>query len=197
MLDGTKTMTRRAEPCLNILRSTYLQQGMSKDVGVKPNGEIWQRIEGENSYVTIGHSRYKVGEVVAIAQSYESMANGGYLDIMLDENNRFKAEFCGSGYTNKMFVKADLMPHQIRITDIKVERLQDISDGDCLLEGIYEDYEEHGGMYTTPFYDYKGNDGDGFCTPREAFSSLIDKVSGKGTWERNPWVFAYSFELVK
>ena len=31
---------------------------------------------------------------------------------------------------------------------------------------------------------------------REAFALLIDKVSGKGTWESNPWVVAYSFELV-
>ena len=36
-----------------------------------------------------------------------------------------------------------------------------------------------------------------FQTPREAFASLIDKVSGRGTWERNPWVVAYEFELVK
>lgn len=35
-----------------------------------------------------------------------------------------------------------------------------------------------------------------FPTPREAFAALIDKISGKGTWENNPWVVAYSFELV-
>ena len=29
-----------------------------------------------------------------------------------------------------------------------------------------------------------------------AFAALIDKVSGKGTWKKNPWVFAYSFELI-
>ena len=33
-----------------------------------------------------------------------------------------------------------------------------------------------------------------FRTPREAFAHLIDKVSGKGTWERNPYVFVYDFE---
>lgn len=30
-----------------------------------------------------------------------------------------------------------------------------------------------------------------------AFAALIDKVSGNGTWERNPWVFAYTFKLIK
>lgn len=33
--------------------------------------------------------------------------------------------------------------------------------------------------------------------PRIAYSQLIDKISRKGTWENNPWVFAYDFELVK
>lgn len=36
------------------------------------------------------------------------------------------------GWDNKMFVRAEHMPHRIRITDIRVERLQDISDEDCL-----------------------------------------------------------------
>ena len=36
-----------------------------------------------------------------------------------------------------------------------------------------------------------------YHTPREAYAVLIDKVSGKGTWDKNPWVWAYDFELVK
>lgn len=34
-------------------------------------------------------------------------------------------------------------------------------------------------------------------TPREAYAALIDRISGKGTWESNPFVFAYEFERVK
>lgn len=29
-----------------------------------------------------------------------------------------------------------------------------------------------------------------------AYSALIDKISGKGTWDANPFVFVYEFELV-
>lgn len=36
-----------------------------------------------------------------------------------------------------------------------------------------------------------------YMKPREAYASLIDKVSGKGTWDSNPYVFVYDFELVK
>ena len=36
-----------------------------------------------------------------------------------------------------------------------------------------------------------------YPTPREAFAHLIDEVSGKGTWDSNPWVWVYDFELFK
>ena len=40
------------------------------------------------------------------------------------------------GWNNKMFVRADLMPHRIKITGIKLERLQDISEEDIYKEGF-------------------------------------------------------------
>lgn len=77
-----------------------------------------------------------------------------------------------------------------------VERLQDISDEDCLKEGIYEDSGDDE-FPPSIFYEFEGNKDNGFDTPREAFAALIDKVSGKGTWESNPYVWAYEFELMK
>lgn len=99
------------------------------------------------------------------------------------------------GCSNKMFVKADLMPHRIHITNIRVECLQDISDEDCIAEGIYP--KANGRWYC---YDVVGRIGvsyDPYPDPREAYAALIDKISGKGTWESNPWVFVYDFELLK
>lgn len=37
----------------------------------------------------------------------------------------------------------------------------------------------------------------GTKTAKEAYAALIDKISGKGTWESNPYVFVYEFELIK
>ena len=80
---------------------------------------------------------YKVGDIIAIAQPYKDIVEflPMYSDAILDEVGMPRKEF-KAGWTNKMFVRADLMPHHIRITDVKVERLQDISDEDILREGI-------------------------------------------------------------
>lgn len=94
-----------------------------------------------------------------------------------------------------MFVKPELMPHQIRITNVRIERLQDISDDDCLNEGI-----EFDGKAQSFYCGFNASTNSKIwlgSTPRDAYASLIDKVSGKGTWKRNPYVFVYEFELVK
>lgn len=135
------------------------------------------------------HLPYKVGEIVAIAQSYKEIYPNADFEMAGDD---FMTE--SAGWTNKMFVRADLMPHHIKITDVKVERLQDISDEDILREGVWQLSYDNGLFYVAQDIGYVPT--VAFPSAREAFWFLIDKVSGKGTWESNPLVVAYSFELV-
>ena len=138
---------------------------------------------------------YEVGETIAIAQAYQTLwwpaLPGIDWKAITDEVTH------SEGWTNKMFVKAEYMPHAIRITGIKAERLQSISEADIMREGIHE-----GEFMNTRDKYYFDEWGDvpnhiTFKTPRLAFQSLIDKVCKRGTWQRNPWVFAYEFELVR
>lgn len=127
--------------------------------------------------------RYKLGEVVAVAQCYNDVARE-FTDLAFVP-----------GSTNKMFVRAALMPRQIRITGIRCERLRDISDEDCIKEGVRVGSQAL--EYPYYFIDAKQFLICDYKSPREAFAALIDKVSGRGTWESNPWVVVYEFELVK
>lgn len=194
VLDGTKTMTRRA-----VTRSLLDEyDAWYEDFIYKPIGE--EDYLSTDEYV-LKRTTHKVGDIVAIAQPYKDIIERlpMYSDAILDEVGMPRKKY-KAGWTNKMFVRADLLPHHIRITDVKVEYLQNISDDDILREGIYpqrffnkEEYvlATKGKMNNIPVRWQKI-----FPTPREAFAALIDKISGKGTWESNPWVVAYGFELV-
>ena len=151
---------------------------------------------------------YNVGDELAVAQSYKQIYLGFSEPRMRhDFGMRVSAvHHTGdlhsiAGWTNKMFVKANLMPNRIQITNVKYERLQDITEEDCLREGIQEYF---------PYIDRNPNDRvrtfqyfrDGKIRHRmspapECFALLIDDICGHGTWNRNPWVFAYEFELIK
>ena len=130
---------------------------------------------------------FKEGEVIAVAQKYKDV-----FESQQDETLELLDLFLNQGWDNKMFVRADLMPHQIRITNVRIERLQDISDDDCLKEGIRKVVNENG----TDVQYYVAHAAC-FETPREAFAHLINKVGKKDTWERNPYVWVYDFELIK
>lgn len=187
VINGTKTQTRRD--------ATRLVEAYwnGRKLGDYPTLSLGEYVRQ--------HAAYKVGDVVAVAQCYRDIYPNADFEMI---DTQFMTET--PGWTNKMFVKAELMPHRIKITRVRLQLLQDISDEDCLREGIYYDKENGksvGYPFAVPFYyTFRGafNTKTGtllhWTTPREAYASLIDKISGKGTWERNPYVLAYTFELV-
>ena len=137
---------------------------------------------------------YKIGEEVAIAQKYLDLCNcDAFYEALHKSDPTFPLECIKyeKGCNNKMFVKAKWMPHRIRITDIKVERLQSISEDDVFKEGL----ELKDGLTCFETCD----DHNVICSndPRAAFAFLIDKLMGRGTWEKNPYVYAYEFRLIR
>lgn len=168
VLEGRKTMTRRVVP-EKLLEAYYDYDDYVN--AVAPHDIPYSREYEEEFFLR--RSPFEVGEVVAVAQKYK--------DVMEERGeNSVSPLIAKAGYMNKMFVKADLMPHQIRITNILVERLRDISDQDCIKEGVG-----------------RNSDIMNYSDPRDAFAALIDRISGKWTWLSNPWVFVYEFKLIK
>lgn len=190
VIEGRKTMARQIMAGIDFPVNMVMGRVLpDKD------GKIYAVANGENIIVKL---RYKVGEVVAVAQSYEQIGANPQHYISRPDIDGYQIISMCPGWRNKMFVRAELMPHQIRITRIRCERLQDISDEDCMKEGVVDvTYFKTGGrpyeLFALPGHEYE----ETFNTPRQAFAALIDKVSGRGTWDRNPWVVAYKFELVK
>lgn len=66
----------------------------------------------------------------------------------------------------------------LEITEVRVERLQDISRGDAMDEGY-------------PFPNMAQGD-----DPRQWYAELWDQINGAGAWEANPWVWAVTFKPI-
>lgn len=207
VLNGTKTMTRRfvskknIEKCLELTHyqfygtaSPRVPFNFEEDI----NNEKFERLFREN---LLEFSPYKIGELIAIAQPYRSIGItfGDYQDPTFKKKHvaqwgNLKAM---KGWDNKMFVRADLMPYQIKITDIKVQRLQEITPDECLKEGVHP---AQTGYYTV------GNNAIGigrgfsrtsiFKSPRFAFKVLINTLGNSKTWDKNEYVYAYTFKLI-
>lgn len=178
VLDGRKTQTRRIayeKPFKHIRSCGFIMEGKDKGkLAINDGNEI------------VAKSTYKIGEVVAVAQRYS--------DIPFANDIFIRA--VPIGCSNKMFVKSSLMPHQIKITNIRCERLQDISTDDCMKEGIYCCHM----VWYHDSYSYDAtNDSERkkwwYITPIEAYKMLSSKLHLN--WDSNPLVFVYDFKLVK
>lgn len=185
VLNGTKTMTRR-----------YAEKILAEDIN--------QCFFWTGEFVK---PKYHVDDVVGIAQPYKNLNIGA--DTMIEtvktvDGKKKKGWYpaCQTpGWNNKMFVQGQLMEHFIKITDVNIERVQDISDEDCMREGIFIDkmcesigdenkycFDVHGEKYTSRWW---------FPTPKDAFEGLMRKLNGKYFWKENPYMYVYSFKLLK
>lgn len=150
VLDGRKAMTRRVckydrpNETYDIVFPVFESNDYDNDGNiVSPLNYAfgWKNDKGDFTGWNI--PKYKVSEVVAVAQRYKDVvekrdeAQETLLLYKIGEKYLTMEEM-GAGWSNTMFTKADLMPHHIRITDIKIERLQNISDEDCFKEGIFK-----------------------------------------------------------
>lgn len=181
----TKTETRRI----------IVNQPLENEI-IKPfaNGffGIYHKVGGiDNLKVTL-KPRYNVGEILYLKEPYFILESK---QIEYRYEPTFFLEGCVMPkwqWKNKLFMPASAARHFIKITAVRAERLQDISNEDCIKEGIEEELNIHNGKQ---WFTYC-NGTHSFDTPREAYKALINSIDGKDTWDNNPWVWVYDYELI-
>lgn len=222
VLECYKTMTRRV---IQLPDSLSPNDVWNPVMGIDDKGKVYfsfDCIDGKKRDV---YPTYQIGEEVAIAQRYKDIPIEKMMKLRADgKTDRWPFEDLvkqSKGYTNKMFVISSLMPNRIRITNISAERLQDISDDDCVREGIipftwrqwlkqgfedalspkYKDWD----VWTLPKFieslsdAWSESDPEEFMaeSPKVAFYVIIRKLMSKKVWDENPWVFPYEFKLTR
>ena len=135
VIDGRKTVTRREVNQGLIERCEKRYESFDHFLYSNTESREISFEEFKEGYL-LGLSRFKKDSAVAIAQCYNNVCS--YLARMgkTAEIDFIKANVKSDslGWTNKLFVSSMLMPKRIRITDIRLEHLQDISEEDCLKE---------------------------------------------------------------
>lgn len=175
ILDGTKTQTRRvikATACggkkqviLTDNKEWWINcatRGTGRSPYGQPGDRLWVR-ERLNLRAVINKETFETG----IAAFYA--AGGG------------KA-FMWNGRTDVESIPSIHMPRwasriQLEITDVRVERLQDISEADAMAEGC----SFRPGLTSSR---------------RQEFSNLWEAINGAGSWQANPWVWVIEFERI-
>ena len=181
LLDGSKTQTRRVvKPQPSILAGELLcwkDNALTDDQMAalcpygKPGDRLWVRETFADLRGTgIEHRPDPSGPLkrYAFAADHPPGSNG-------DEARK---EF-GVKWKPSIHMPRAASRITLEITEVRVERLQDISRGDAMVEGC-------------PFPNMAA-----YNDPRKWYADLWESISGPGSWDANPWVWAIEFKRLE
>lgn len=202
VIAGEKTKTRRIinpQPTGNYISREY-EGILNSGKGLSCTAFFTKDITTSFTKEVKVKSKYNFGETVFLKEPYFiyeeenhecKTCEGSEIAYKYQNNYLTLEEITGipnAKYKNKLFMPEYASRFSIRINNIRIERLQDISEEDCMAEGIYIVKDV---MYAN------GVDDLAYFTPQDAYKALINKINGKDTWDKNPWVFVYTFTLNK
>lgn len=140
-------------------------------------------------------ARYKVGEILYLKEPYQYVGEpDAGIKYKYDRDEHISIAV-GDFWKNKLFMPEKYARYFIIITDVRAERLQDISEEDCIKEGIKIGRCGNENRWMKAFYI--PGDNQPYSTARTAYAELIYSINGAGTWESNPFVYVYDYELYK
>lgn len=139
-------------------------------------------VKGDKTMTRRLQDKYKEGEILYLKEPY-FVNEDGTIDYKFDNLKKHDK------WKNKLFMPNIYARHFIRITEKGNERLQEITNTDCMKEGIsiYDDSSLFTNKLIYRLYE----------NPKHAFADLFDQINGQGTWLKNPIVTKYTFDLIR
>lgn len=186
LLDGRKSQTRRvikkpaAMDALAVFSPTFLTLSGNVDyLGFAP---------GDRLYVREAHYLTDDGDYEHAVFAEDAASVAGHLDQMA----RLKLSHPQGDWSKHLRLRPSIhMPRwasrlTLTVTDVRVQRLQDISEADAVAEGLVSAYE---GWATDADASHWGN------TAVNSYRVLWNDLHGPDAWDANPWVAAISFTV--
>lgn len=212
ILDGRKSMTRRTS-CLNEInenpnewifigmhhgKALFDASGMIGDHNDiespfgKPGDILWVKETFyaygqwvENGFSKTGKHKFKFQDLTGTDFQYK-YEDDKPLRILKGKDN-------GIGWYKRpsIFMPKAAARIFLKITDIRVERLQNITEEDAIHEGLSGENKKWLNYYRTPS---AANCISNFSNAKDSFQSLWNLINGTDSWHANPWVWVISFE---
>jgi hypothetical protein len=85
---------------------------------------------------------------------------------------------------------------KLKITNIRLERLLQVTDADCIAEGIQPN-NEFPTLWNRGAITGDQNIATVTAFPKLAYQSIWEAINGEGSWDRNPWVWVIEYEIVE
>jgi len=191
-----KTQTRRVvKPSVKgctVGVYTSDDDGFIQPVNVQEDGDPWEDIPCP--YGQPG-DRLWVRETWAVGHGYDGMPPRAIPELPFVNRHYAATEDRGGLlWRPSIHMPRWLSRITLEVTGVRVERLNEISEADCIAEGI-DGFEFCGERF---WRDYLLTDEEAQCSPaltdpRASYRTLWESINGAGSWAANPWVWVVEF----
>jgi hypothetical protein len=206
ILKGTKTQTRRIKrlETINNNPNWWRFDGYDKDLDVFFFEALSHQLEPLDQYNDVKCPYGKVGDVLWVRETF-CLTQPGHPETYhfgykaYNPLQPYSPDAASEKYdysTPDVWKPSIHMPKEacrifLEITDVRVERLNDISEDNAKAEGIEE---IHPAPYLIRYKDYMSNELIEY--PESSFMSLWESINGKGSWDLNPFVWVVEFKQI-
>lgn len=141
--------------------------------------QAWRRADGNHPYFTLE------GPADELAARFPTVCS------------TFQRDGKGVYWNSAMFMPRRASRLTLVLTDVRVERLKEISEEDAWAEGCKPGVlDDHGNPFPAEEPHPSGKGWRGWDCARDWYADLWDEINGTGAWDANPWVVAYSFRTI-
>ncbi|UOX35292.1 hypothetical protein LXD69_07175 [Flavobacterium sediminilitoris] len=194
--------TEMVQAILEVRKSQTRRMNGLKKINEYPNDWVFEDFDFTGNFIFYNKSGdkisikppYEASDVLWVRETFVEFETWNELEQIFSYH--YKADFYD--YTLK-YRPSIYMPKEacrlfLKIKNIRIERLNDISETDAIAEGVEKiaDYGTTGyKLYTEPDAAYSDIDAV------YSFESLWESIKGKKSWSSNPWVWVIDFEQCK
>ncbi len=220
ILAGNKTMTRRVAKIKNGKWQLSYEANNENRTDLNAFGvldenknlvEVEEGMPGTLKELNL--CPYNVGDLLYVKESYYN-SKAPYIYQFVNSINPYAVQ--PSKWISPLFMPKAAARIWLQIIDVRVERLQDITEQDAINEGMFfTDYGRtcyHNGFNgditkcpadekhhpVKPGWHYKKTNNSDEClgSARSAFANIWQSINGEDSWQRNPFVWCISFKQV-
>lgn len=204
IMEGRKTQTRRIIKPPEMTGKGWKWEGTRPKAMYNSGGmEVWgHNVLPSDDFGLEMCAKNQKGDILWVRETFG-------VDFTIISEEGLKTEYCyranetdnrpADGWKPSIFMPKEACRLFLKVTNVRVERLKKITGVDACKEGVESEYfpelDEHTGARRYKNYLHGG--GFGLIHPEQSFQTLWQSINGKESWNENPFVWVYDFEITE
>ena len=189
IFEGRKKKTRRLHGLDKINKNPNDWTFHNFSTDEKRTFAHFRKQENNKTKSIFGISPYQIGDILWVRESFAKPPIYAF-GVKYIYKAGFNESICG--WKPSIHMPKEAARIFLEVTNVRVERLRDISEDDAIAEGIER---VSIAPFVHRFKNYLCN--NKFIGPKESFKTLWMKINGEDSWNANPWVWVYEFKVVE